>query len=163
MRGQRQAVMNHLLTHGEITSMEAYELYGCTRLAALIFDFRRMGYKISTLEEKGKNRFGESTKYARYVMSKENRYKGKVPVDKLIFLYKEKHLTPAEIASEVGYKETKTVVDKLKKAGVILEEMPIDIGKIKALYKAHWSVKDISFEMKLPESKILDVIEGIKQ
>ena len=81
MRGQRQAVMNHLLTHGEITSMEAYELYGCTRLAALIFDFRHMGYKISTLEEKGKNRFGESTKYARYVMSKENRYKGKVPVD----------------------------------------------------------------------------------
>lgn len=72
MRGQRQAVMNHLLMHGDITSMEAYDLYGCTRLAAVIFDFRKMGYVISTIEEHGKNRYGESTRYARYVIAKKH-------------------------------------------------------------------------------------------
>lgn len=73
MRGQRQAVMNHLIQHGEITSKEAFNLYGCTRLAALIFDFRAMGYVISTIDERGKNRYGESTRYARYVIAQKHR------------------------------------------------------------------------------------------
>lgn len=68
MRGQRGAVFNHLKTQGYITSWQAIEEYGCTRLAAVICDLRKMGYNIATEEIKGKNRFGEPTTYARYVI-----------------------------------------------------------------------------------------------
>ena len=75
MRGQRNAVFNHLVKHGDLTSKQAFELYGCTRLAALIHDFRQMGYDIITIDEYGNNRYGENTRYARYIMSVEERAK----------------------------------------------------------------------------------------
>ena len=68
MRGQRGAVFNHLKIYGAITSWEAIELYGCTRLAAVICDLRKMGYGIETVDQKSKNRFGEPTTYGRYVL-----------------------------------------------------------------------------------------------
>lgn len=74
MRGQREAVLNHLQTYGTITSMEAFDLYGATRLAAIVHDFRKMGYDIETCELVGKNRFGEVCQYAKYVyFGKENK------------------------------------------------------------------------------------------
>lgn len=69
MRGQRGAVFNHLKAHGYITSWEAIEEYGCTRLAAVICDLRKMGYNIATEEIRARNRYGEPTKYARYVIA----------------------------------------------------------------------------------------------
>lgn len=77
MRGQREAVLSHLLKHGELTSMQAFELYGCTRLAAVIHDFRQMGYEIFTLTEDSKNRYGEPCKYARYVIAQKHRTENK--------------------------------------------------------------------------------------
>lgn len=68
MRGQRNAIMEHLQTYGSITSMEAFEKYGATRLSAIIFDFRKMGYDIETHSIKAYNRFGEACTYAKYVM-----------------------------------------------------------------------------------------------
>ena len=73
MRGQRNEVMKHLLEKGELTSMEAFDLYGCTRLAALVHDFRSMGYEIVTVYEESKNRYGETCRYARYVIAPRHR------------------------------------------------------------------------------------------
>lgn len=83
MVGQRQAVLEHLRKHGEITSMDAFKLYGCTRLAAVIHEFRKLGYVIDTIEEHGKTRYNTPAKYARYVLAKEYRYGGKDPSGKV--------------------------------------------------------------------------------
>ena len=72
MRGQRFAVLQYLQTEGEITSFEAFEKFGATRLAAIIHDLRKLGYDIETHDVMSKNRFGESCIYAKYV------YNGKV-------------------------------------------------------------------------------------
>lgn len=71
MRGQTQAVLNHLQIYGSITSREAFEMYGVTRLSARIYDFRKLGYVIETVQKVAKNRYGEVCVYAKYV------YKGK--------------------------------------------------------------------------------------
>lgn len=67
MRGQRNAILNHLQEHGSITSKEAFELYGATRLSAIVYDLRSMGHGIQTLMIDGQTRFGDSCKYAKYV------------------------------------------------------------------------------------------------
>ena len=63
-----------LLTHFEmgksITQVEAQELYGIGRLSARIGDLRKLGYPIVTVKEKGKNRYGNTTNYARYFYDK---------------------------------------------------------------------------------------------
>lgn len=63
---QRSAVLNHLLTVGSITSFEAFELFGATRLSAIIFDLRRQGYVIWTDSVSTTNRYGQATTYAKY-------------------------------------------------------------------------------------------------
>ena len=74
MRGQRGAVLDHLQSYGELTSMEAFEKYGATRLAAIVFDLKKMGHDIETREIVGKNRFGETCVYAKYIYcGKENK------------------------------------------------------------------------------------------
>lgn len=75
MKGQRQAVFKHFVEHGELTSMEAFNLYGCTRLAAIVHEFRKMGYDIITVDEHGTNRYGGAVIYARYVMASKERTK----------------------------------------------------------------------------------------
>lgn len=70
MRGQRNAILYHLNNIGTITSKEAFERYGVTRLSAIIHDLRGMGYPIHAIMVSGKTRFGDSTKYAKYVMGK---------------------------------------------------------------------------------------------
>lgn len=73
---QGLAVLQHLQKHGSITSMEAFELYGCTRLSARIYDFRHnLGLTIDSIDRTVKNRYGESCTYSEYVMAKEDRKK----------------------------------------------------------------------------------------
>lgn len=64
---QRTEVLKHLKRRKSITSKEAFEFYGATRLAALIFDLRKVGYRIDTLMMEGKTRYGTPTQYAKYV------------------------------------------------------------------------------------------------
>lgn len=67
MKTQKEAVANHLKNHKNgITSKDAFERYGITRLSAIIFDLRRDGWAISTISESMKNRYGHTTVYARY-------------------------------------------------------------------------------------------------
>lgn len=49
-----------------ITSMEAFD-FGITRLSAVIFELRDMGYNIESVRQKCKNRYGHNTNYVRYV------------------------------------------------------------------------------------------------
>lgn len=63
---QKDLVLRHLQDFGSITSMDAFNDYGITRLSAVIFDLRELGYKIKTNDETRKNRYGVPTTYARY-------------------------------------------------------------------------------------------------
>ena len=43
---QNEMVLNHLRSHDGISSMQAFRLYGITRLSARISDLRAQGHKI---------------------------------------------------------------------------------------------------------------------
>ena len=63
--GQSKALINHLKTKGSITSMEAFKLYGITRISSLLFSLRDR-YNIDTVMIETTNRYGEHTRYGRY-------------------------------------------------------------------------------------------------
>ena len=66
-----QLVKEHLINKGSITSWEAIQAYGATRLSAIIFNLRQKGYDIRTLRCEGLDRYGNESNFAKYV------YKGK--------------------------------------------------------------------------------------
>ena len=68
---QREKVFNHLDRLGSITTKDAFEIYGITRLSAKIYELRKMGLIIDTVRERGFNRFGEPTNYARYYLRRD--------------------------------------------------------------------------------------------
>ena len=59
-------LLDHFESGKSITQVEAQELYGIGRLSARIGDLRKLGYPIVTKNEKGINRYGNPTRYARY-------------------------------------------------------------------------------------------------
>jgi len=63
---QCERIIRHLKDYGSITSREAMFEYGIMRLASRINDLKRKGYVISSEVQKGKNRYGETTRYAVY-------------------------------------------------------------------------------------------------
>ena len=68
---QCERVLHHLREVGSITDAEAVAEYGIHRLAARIYDLRRAGMKITKEMVKGKNRFGETTRFARYRLEED--------------------------------------------------------------------------------------------
>ncbi len=71
MRGSKVALVDYMRKNSGITSKEAFEEFGITRLSARIMELRQMGYDIVTLMMDGKTRFGESCRYAKYVLKGE--------------------------------------------------------------------------------------------
>ena len=66
---QTEAIMKHLKKYGSITSMEAYDMYGATRLAAIIFVLRRkLNWSIENKEHTIHNRYGETCNFVEYVL-----------------------------------------------------------------------------------------------
>ena len=65
------AVLRHLMDNGSITSMDAIERYGATRLSAIIFNLRRRGYDIETVTMGMTDRYGHSVNYAKYVLHQD--------------------------------------------------------------------------------------------
>lgn len=63
---QTQAVLQWLQTGAGITSFDAFKEIGATRLSAIIFNLRKMGYDIETEQLETTNRFGDKVRYARY-------------------------------------------------------------------------------------------------
>lgn len=71
-KNQKELVLDYLLTHKEgITSLDAFKLYGIMQMPRRIYDLRNEGYKIISKQEIGKNRFGETVSYVRYVLQME--------------------------------------------------------------------------------------------
>ena len=65
---QSQRILEHLERHGSITQKDAIDNYGIMRLASRVNDLRKQGYPIQTEMVKGRNRYDEETRYARYRM-----------------------------------------------------------------------------------------------
>lgn len=65
---QNEKILQHLQTRGDITSMQAFEQYGITRLSARIFDLRCEGYNIKSDNVKVPTRTGEQATVARYTL-----------------------------------------------------------------------------------------------
>ncbi len=61
-----KAVLDWLKTHDSISSMEAIENFGATRLAAIIFNLRERGHDIETVRCSDTDRYGNVVRFARY-------------------------------------------------------------------------------------------------
>ena len=64
-----EKVLEHLQMHGYITSLEAIELYGATRLSDIIYRLRKRNYDISTIDIPFTDRFGTKSAYGKYVLN----------------------------------------------------------------------------------------------
>lgn len=68
---QSQRIIEHLNKYGKITSLEAIDLYGITRLSAVIWRLRHEdGYIITSTLKSGLNRFSERVHYTEYSLLK---------------------------------------------------------------------------------------------
>lgn len=63
---QEQVILQHLYTFGKISSWEAFQDYGITRLSAIIFNLRRDGLFIQNETKTTTTRLGNKTSYAEY-------------------------------------------------------------------------------------------------
>lgn len=67
-----KSVLEHLERCKSITSKEAFELYGATRLSSIIYNLKYdYGYEIETEMISVKTRYGTNTNVAKYVLVKE--------------------------------------------------------------------------------------------
>lgn len=67
LSGHEQRVIDYITQHGGISSKEAMEELGDSRLASTVKRLRDKGHNIQTLRIDTINRFGEPTWYGRYV------------------------------------------------------------------------------------------------
>lgn len=65
-------VLKYLKTHKGITSMQAFELFGATRLSAIIFILRK-DYEIESVKCEGVNRYGSKVRFDKYVLKGEKK------------------------------------------------------------------------------------------
>ena len=71
---QEEIIGYHLIHAGNISSKEASDEYGITRLAAVIWELRhRKQWNIISIKESGKNRFGKTVIWVRYYLAEEQR------------------------------------------------------------------------------------------
>ena len=68
---QTDRILRHMRDVGGITAAEAMSEYGIYRLAARIADLKAMGYDIDREMVSGKNRYGETTTFARYTIKED--------------------------------------------------------------------------------------------
>lgn len=65
---QQEMILRHLKSHKRgITSRDAIEKYGCTRLSGVIFQLKKKGYNISSEREYVATRYGHAS-IARYFL-----------------------------------------------------------------------------------------------
>lgn len=68
---QKEHVLKYLQEHKSLTSMEAFKQIGCTRLAAVVFDLKEMGYPIKTNIVTVTNKDGEKKNIAEYTLESD--------------------------------------------------------------------------------------------
>lgn len=69
---QKEKVLRHLRDYGNITSWQAFEEYGITRLSAVIYTLRKSGFNITSFLDTRINRYGECINFARYSFNYES-------------------------------------------------------------------------------------------
>lgn len=69
---QKERVLTAMRGHGSISPWYAINHLGNTRLAATIFNLKKDGHEIKTEIMRGKNKFGDEIRYAKYILVKEN-------------------------------------------------------------------------------------------
>ena len=65
-----ECIKRHLEENGNITSWEAIQEYGATRLSAIIFNLRKSGLDINNEWIRFTDRFGNESKYVKYILNK---------------------------------------------------------------------------------------------
>lgn len=69
---QTQDILNYLRKHNRgITSKQAFEMFGATRLSAIIFSLRDKGFIIESKDERVKTRYGNHVIVSRYILVSE--------------------------------------------------------------------------------------------
>ena len=64
---QTSEILHYMKTHKKgITSKDAFELFGATRLSGLIYGLRKQGHNITTHTELVRTRYGHMVEIARY-------------------------------------------------------------------------------------------------
>ena len=71
MRSQNERVLEYMKEHNGITSLQAYDKLGVTRLSARIKDLRTAGHIIFAEPLEVENRFGDMCKVSCYRLVKE--------------------------------------------------------------------------------------------
>jgi len=66
----KDRILNHLKKYGHITSWEAIELYGCTRLSEYIRQIR-MNYVVESKWVYTRNRYNDKVKYCEYILEED--------------------------------------------------------------------------------------------
>jgi len=69
---QMSEILAYMQAGHKITSMTAIDMFGATRLSAIIFDLRKAGYNIKTHDIVSKNRYGKIVTFAEYELIKED-------------------------------------------------------------------------------------------
>ena len=72
-------VMQHFSKFKYISSMQAFELYGITRLSATIYNLRHQGIKIGSVWRTTINRYGKEVRYMDYYLEKRGKLWKKQP------------------------------------------------------------------------------------
>lgn len=69
---QSDIVLKHLTVNKKqgITPMDAFNFYGITRLAGVVFFLRQNGAEIRTIQETAKSKNGYTQNYARYTLKR---------------------------------------------------------------------------------------------
>jgi len=80
---QTNEVLKHLKKHRSITSLEAINKFGATRLSSIIFRLRKRGYDIRTVMCNTKTRYGADAAYAKYTYVKYNGLDNTIEVKKM--------------------------------------------------------------------------------
>ena len=62
-------VRKHLIEHGKIDSWTAINLYGATRLSAIIFDLRQLGYNIKSVSNSAYDRNKKVCNFTTYIFN----------------------------------------------------------------------------------------------
>lgn len=75
---QCERVVKYMQDFGSISQTEASADLGVWRLASRITDLKKQGYRINVKMESGKNRYGETTRYARYSLAEERANESRV-------------------------------------------------------------------------------------
>lgn len=65
---QTERILKYMQETGAITQLDAMEEFGCMRLGARIYDLRKEGHKIAKQTVTGKNRYGETVSFAKYIL-----------------------------------------------------------------------------------------------